>query len=289
MIGIYKITNQLNGHMYIGQSIDIEERWNEHIRESSLNDEKWKKNKRGEQTHLYRAIRKYGKDNFIFEIIEECQEEELNSKEIFWIAHYNTFLDPQHYNMTAGGDGMRGRAGEKSPGHKISLEEANFIKAKLKERWTAKQIREYIPTASDGIISSINTGKSWFDENESYPLGIDNGHRKWSNEEAMEIKKKYAMGTTIMDLAREYGANYNTISHLLSGKSYTNLPVIPREVDWHRVNNKRKFTEEQVREYRQAVAEGRSILDVYANINTVPCNYAAFYNMITKRTYKNIE
>lgn len=91
MIGIYKITNLINQKMYIGQSVSIQERWTEHIRESNVSAEIWEANKRKEQTYLHRAIRKYGSSNFSFEIIEECLEEELNDRERYWIAYYNTF------------------------------------------------------------------------------------------------------------------------------------------------------------------------------------------------------
>jgi len=48
MVGIYKITNTLNGHKYIGKSKNIADRWSEHKRESQLPEEKWSQNKRHE-------------------------------------------------------------------------------------------------------------------------------------------------------------------------------------------------------------------------------------------------
>ena len=90
MIGIYKITNKLNNHAYIGQSIDIEERWNAH----KFYGEKF-------QTTLQKAFSKYGIDNFSFEVIEECPYSQLDDREIYWIKYYNTYYDG--YNMTQGG------------------------------------------------------------------------------------------------------------------------------------------------------------------------------------------
>lgn len=89
MIGIYKITNKINKKAYIGQSIDIERRWQEHIHEDR-------------QSYIHNAIKKYGINNFSFEIIEECSKEELDEKEIFWIKYYNTFENG--YNLTLGGN-----------------------------------------------------------------------------------------------------------------------------------------------------------------------------------------
>lgn len=96
MTGIYKITNEINGKAYIGQSICIEERFKQHKREAFY------KNKRSNKI-LYQAFRKYGLENFSFEILEECTKEELDNREIYWIKYYNTFNDG--YNLTMGGQG----------------------------------------------------------------------------------------------------------------------------------------------------------------------------------------
>lgn len=92
MVGIYKITNKINGKSYIGQSIHIEQRWQEHLYKN---------------THcslIKYAFHKYGVDNFIFEVLEECKQEELNEKEQYWIKYFNTFENG--YNLTLGGDGV---------------------------------------------------------------------------------------------------------------------------------------------------------------------------------------
>ena len=94
MVGIYKITNQLNGKVYIGQSVNIEQRWKRHKQEV----------KNGNKTYkLYNAIRKYGIENFSFEVLEECLRDELNEKEIYYIKKYNSYCNG--YNSTLGGQG----------------------------------------------------------------------------------------------------------------------------------------------------------------------------------------
>ena len=94
--GIYKIQNKINGKCYIGQSINIYKRWQEH-KSNSIN-----KNHEDSYYPLYCAIRKYGIDNFDFSIIEECNQEELNNKEIYWVKYYNSFENG--YNQTLGGN-----------------------------------------------------------------------------------------------------------------------------------------------------------------------------------------
>lgn len=119
MIGIYKITNKINGKCYIGQSTDIDDRWAKH------RSRPFQENDKSYDTCLYRAIRKYGLDNFIFEVIEECAYDKLNEREIFYIDFYNSHCTKHGYNMTFGGEGGIKRDNKKicdmwNEGHTIS-------------------------------------------------------------------------------------------------------------------------------------------------------------------------
>lgn len=91
---IYKITNNVNGKVYIGQTIQtIKERFYQHCatkcRDSVLN------------MAIHRAIKKYGKSNFTIEVIEEVDKDSLNDREKFWIEYYNSYNNG--YNSTRGG------------------------------------------------------------------------------------------------------------------------------------------------------------------------------------------
>ena len=96
MIGIYKITNNINNKCYIGQSRDIKARWSKHL-SAYISSPDWE---------LYRAFKKYGISSFSFEVIEECSVEELNEREIYWIEYYDSFNNG--YNMTLGGEACNG-------------------------------------------------------------------------------------------------------------------------------------------------------------------------------------
>ena len=92
--GIYKITNTLNGMIYIGKSVEIApRRWSEHIK-SSLNI--------GTISHtkIHDAINKDGINNFTFEILEECDKDKLAEREKYWISFYNS--DVYGYNIRKG-------------------------------------------------------------------------------------------------------------------------------------------------------------------------------------------
>ena len=75
--GIYKITNIINNKCYIGKSSNIEARLNYHQKRYNDKGSEWDK-------LLYKAIRKYGLENFTFEIIEECLGKDLSSREDYW-------------------------------------------------------------------------------------------------------------------------------------------------------------------------------------------------------------
>lgn len=91
--GIYKIVNKQNHKIYIGQSVNIQKRLYDH-RKSNRDD-----------SYFHRAIEKYGKDNFTYEVIEECSPEQLNEREKYWIAFYQSHNREYGYNSTLGGDG----------------------------------------------------------------------------------------------------------------------------------------------------------------------------------------
>lgn len=94
LCGVYKITNNVNGKVYIGQSINIKNRWKDHI--YALN--------RGDSTCtlLQRAWNKYKQNNFSFEIIELCSENELDNVEIKYIELYDSINNG--YNIELGGN-----------------------------------------------------------------------------------------------------------------------------------------------------------------------------------------
>ncbi len=88
--GIYKITNILNNQCYIGKSIDIKRRFNEH---KTAKD----------NYYIHVALRTVGIENFTFEIIEECNKEQLSDREKFWISYYDSYENG--YNSSLGGEG----------------------------------------------------------------------------------------------------------------------------------------------------------------------------------------
>jgi len=157
---IYKITNKINGKIYIGQTIgSITKRWREHKCESIFCNSPY---------ILHRAIRKYKENNFSIEQLEECDNSLLDEREIYYISLFNSYVDNPNsngYNMTNGGR----RNPIKIPYEKIYLEWDNGHSIKEigeitgYNRNTIKKILEGCPSYSimeSEKRSHILSGKS---------------------------------------------------------------------------------------------------------------------------------
>ena len=79
--GIYKITNIENQMTYVGQAVNIADRWKQHIKRGVGADAPT-------QNKLYPAMKKFGPENFTFEIIEKCSRDKLNEREDYWQEFY---------------------------------------------------------------------------------------------------------------------------------------------------------------------------------------------------------
>lgn len=157
MVGIYKITNLINNKIYIGQSINIQQRWKTH-RSGPFN-----KNNHQYDTPLYRAIRKYGLQNFSFEVLEECVEGELDNKEQYYIEKYDSTNFDKGYNLTKGGDSG-------SINTLLSNEEIlQIYDLLMNSKFTELEIANKF-CVSQRYISGINLGQYRIQAGYQYPL-----------------------------------------------------------------------------------------------------------------------
>ena len=121
---IYKITNKINGKIYIGKTNKpIEKRLREHIRSAYKNTNNHK---------FYNAIRKYGEENFEIELIEEVINESWQDKEIYWINFYDSVN--KGYNTAPGGEGGGGLFGEANPSKRLE------VRQKISKTLTGRKI-----------------------------------------------------------------------------------------------------------------------------------------------------
>lgn len=80
--GIYKITNTLNGKCYVGQSVNVRDRWKQHIRRGVGADTPTR-------NKLYPIMLKDGVENFTFELVEEVPPEDLDKREDYWQEYFH--------------------------------------------------------------------------------------------------------------------------------------------------------------------------------------------------------
>ena len=150
-IGIYKIENNLNHKIYIGQSTNIERRWKEHCRKSK-------------KSLISQAIQKYGVENFTFQIIIQTENlSELNNLETFYIKKFNS-LTPNGYNIIYVDDQ------EHHQFNKYSYDTfQNIIKDLKNESLTFQEIaNKYDLDLS--MVYYLNRGDYHILPNETYPI-----------------------------------------------------------------------------------------------------------------------
>jgi len=146
---IYKITNNINDKVYIGQTVgSLEKRWSRHLWQCTL--------KRNGMA-ITNSINKYGKEIFFIEEIDKAENiEELNEKEIYYINFYNS-LSPNGYNLVTGGKNRRlseetkRKISESNKGKKAS----DATKRKLSESHKGKKMSD----ATKKKLSELNRGK----------------------------------------------------------------------------------------------------------------------------------
>lgn len=242
IIGIYKYTNKINGCIYIGQSVNIEQRKYCH-RSSAYNK---KANDYNSQFH--QAIRKYGYDNFDFEIVAELTQEEvskqlLNELEIYFISYYNSYK--QGYNATPGGDGK----------------------------------------GKDGSRGSLNGRALLTEEDVIYIRECYNAHipfKKVYEEYKAKISKRGFQNVwwfkTWQHIFPEYHTEENKYWH--SHQAKANPPEIARQ-------NQRTFSREEILAMRQDYAQGMTPKQIWLKYAPNRA-WSTVYNAITKQTYKDI-
>ena len=208
---IYKITNKVNGKIYVGKHASK------------------RKNYWGSGIILKAAIKKYGKENFIKEIIEYCENEnELSTREIFWIKFLNSRNRLIGYNITEGGDGNSIIVGywkgkNLSDEHKknISAHHADVSgdKNPMFGKTHDDTIKENLRKIKTGLKHSIETRQKQSEK----AKGNNNSNSKLNNDIVAEIRKEYANGKKADDLAKKYGVNKPCIWKIIHNYTWKHI------------------------------------------------------------------
>ena len=228
MIGIYKITNKINGKFYIGQSNDIMRRFGEH------------KTQKHNRILVDQAIQKYGINNFIFEIIEECSLDELNEKESYWIKKLDAIKNG--CNLSKGGH----QQSIGSNNGRAKLTEQDIIEIRTAYANHERQAEVYKKFQNKISFSSFQAawqGQTWAhimpevytQENKNYYIyqnsrGEKGASAGFTDEQVIELRKQY-VNKSARELYKPYQEKmaYNTFQAMLWGRTYKYLPIYKKK------------------------------------------------------------
>ena len=158
---VYKITNKINGKIYIGQTVQaLKERWNKHCSVKRC-------------LALSSAIKKYGKESFEIKVMVRCNSiEEMNHRETYYIKLFDT-VAPKGYNLTRGGrngkhvEETKKKIGDKQRGNrnhnfgkKASAETRHKMSASQKGRVKTPEERAKLSAANTGAVFSEERKKN---------------------------------------------------------------------------------------------------------------------------------
>lgn len=234
MVGIYIIKNKINNKVYIGQSINIKNRWKGHIKASKTND-----------SHLYRAIRKYGLENFDFDVLEECSKEYLDEKENYYILKYNSNNSDFGYNNTTGYDfAQYGMSEENHPNHKLTKEDVYYIRECYNNHMEKDEVyEEFKDIINKNGFSKIWNNITWTrvhqdvytEENKQYylfkrnsHLGSKNGRAKLTENDVYQIRLRRKNGEKCFEVYKDYESfeiSYGSFKNVWSYMNWKNIVV----------------------------------------------------------------
>ena len=205
---IYKITNLINNKSYVGQSINPFVRFKQHCQKSCQHI-----------SLIHQAIQKYGKENFILEILEK-DIEDYNEKEKYWIKKLNT-LQPNGYNILEGGEYLNDiKEGEKNNLSLYTDEQFNQCILLLKENKKSLEEIESELNISHIYLLSVNSGTARScqkHDGNKYPL--KNVYTKIDEEISnLIIKDLQEKILTQKEIAKKYNISTSTMSGINQGK-----------------------------------------------------------------------
>ena len=222
-IGIYKYENKINGHIYIGQSTNIEKRYQQHLYDSKKRPELG--------TGIDVAINKYGIENFTFEIIELCDIKSLDEKERYWIKKYDSFNNG--YNRTPGGSSLKGEEHGRAILTEKEVWEIRELYGKRVKRGDVFKLFKDTGITERGFLKIWNC-ETWPEvHNDVYTLENKEWHKKQVGHSEDQIGlssldrtipqkeidcwvEDYKKGMTINAIAKKYGRDNGTVEKYIA-------------------------------------------------------------------------
>lgn len=224
MYYIYRITNIINGKIYIGQTIQPNIRWSNH---KSVT-------KRKPTQCIHHAMKKYGVENFIFEVILTCKTQtDANEVEDVVITQYDSRNNDLGYNIARGGSSNSGPA-HHCYGKKLTQEHKNKIgisqlgkimsnesKEKIRKSLTGvKRSAECCRNISLGLVGKPSGKKG----KKSSIFGSNVSTSKLTEDIVIKLRAEYASGEyTYKELAEKYKVHIDTIFKIITYKLWKHI------------------------------------------------------------------
>lgn len=201
---VYKITNTLNGKVYIGQTVDYRKRKVGHFSYLRRNAHR--------NRYLQKSFNKYGESSFKMEIIKECAVDELDKLEIYYMRKYNSIDKTLGYNMVIGGntnksfpDYIRQKMSRSQKGRIISEEHRKRI-----GKWHKGK------TISPKDIEKANKTK----KDNQIQWGETNPNAVLTNDDVEKLIKDMLNGLTVEDVMKKYKCSRQTVYGITRNRTY---------------------------------------------------------------------
>lgn len=203
---IYIIKNDINNKVYIGQTANPKQRWEQYC--SSV------KHKPNAQV-ITKAMKKYGIEHFTMSILEQ-DVVNYDEREKYWIQKYNSLV-PNGYNIAIGGDGTG--VGINNPNAKIKSED-------VLDELIDEIIQNILPfdslskkyNISSSQISDINNGKAYYNPELNYPLR----NTRYDEEKIKQLtySLKYELDKSLKQIAEEYDIDLSYLHDINQGRAW---------------------------------------------------------------------
>lgn len=217
--GIYKITNRVNGKFYLGRSKDIEKRKSQHFHALMSESREHINN------HLQNAFNKYGRDAFVFEVIELVDESNAVEREQYYLDTLTPWDQTIGYNISRSAKGGS-VSGEEHPGSLLTEDQVAEIKINLMTGEKHRDISERYEVTI-GTISLIWRGERWNGVRD--PEGWDNRELRGriSEEFRKQIEQLMIEGVGDTQITRDLSVDRKTCWCIRNRKkAYAHLPPI---------------------------------------------------------------
>jgi len=202
---VYKITNLVNGKIYIGKTADVRKRWNKHKAAA-------RKKSKKDYTYVHRALNKYGFDNFSVETIAEYDlEKDCLTAETAFIKLYNTRDRDIGYNLTDGGDGPSGFKPSDETRRKMSEAKKGKYVGEENPFYGKRHTEEYKRQSSKRMKDAYAKNPQKYDQLNIQQCAL-------TTQECLGIQRQYLQQQTSMEeLAKNHSTNLHTIHSIIHG------------------------------------------------------------------------